>query len=154
MKQSTIIYLLLALTAASCTKNLSGLDNDSKSATNVPSASLFLNGEKNLSDALASTSQSANPFRVLAQSWTENTYVSEAQYALTIDNSPQGWWNLLYANTTTSVLNSLAAAKTIIPTDVKDPATQKNDLLITISSKSTHIPCLSIPMATCPIHRP
>jgi hypothetical protein len=130
MKKLTLIYFLIALTAASCTKNLSSLDNDSKSATNVPSASLFLNGEKNLSDALASTSQSANPFRVLAQSWTENTYVSEAQYALTIDNSPQGWWNLLYANTTTSVLNSLAAAKTIIPTDVKDQATQKNDLLI------------------------
>jgi len=130
MKQ-TVIYLMLAFAASSCTKNISSLNTNTKAATTVPSASLFLNGEKNLSDALASTSVSAAPFRVLAQSWTENTYVSEAQYNLTIDNSPQGWWNLLYANGTTSVLNSLAAAKTAIPTDTKDAGTQQNNLLVT-----------------------
>ena len=131
MKRSTIIFLTLAVFAASCTKDLSSLNNDPKSAQTVPSASLFLNGEKNLSDALTGTSGYYTPFRVLAQSWTENTYVSEAQYNLTIDNSPQGWWNLLYASGTASVLNSLAAAKTVIPTDTKDAATQQNRLLIT-----------------------
>src|SRR5580698_6016668 len=130
MKQS-IIYLVLGLAAASCTKNITSLNTDPKSAVTVPSSSLFLNEEKNLSDALHTTSVSAAPFRVLAQSWTENTYVSEAQYNLTIDNSPQGWWNLLYANTTTSVLNSLAAAKTAIPVDTKDAGTLQNNLLVT-----------------------
>src|ERR1700722_14894943 len=130
MKQS-IIYLVLGLAAASCTKNITSLNSDPKSALTVPSSSLFLNGEKNLSDALTSTSVSAAPFRVLAQSWTENTYVSEAQYNLTIDNSPEGWWNLLYANTTTSVLNSLAAAKAAIPVDTRDAGTHQNNLLIT-----------------------
>ena len=130
MKQS-IIYLVLGLAAASCTKNITSLNTDPKSAVTVPSSSLFLNGEKNLSDALHTTSVYTAPFRVLSQSWTENTYVSEAQYNLTIDNSPQGWWNLLYANTTTSVLNSLAAAKTAIPVDTKDAGTRQNNLLIT-----------------------
>jgi hypothetical protein len=119
MKPSTILYLLVSVLAASCTKNITDLNNNPKAALTVPSASLFLNGEKNLSDALAGTLVSANPFRVLAQSWTENTYVSE------------GWWNLLYASGTSSVLNSLAAAKTTIPTDITDAAAQKNDLLIT-----------------------
>lgn len=131
MKPSTILYLLVSVLAASCTKNITDLNNNPKAALTVPSASLFLNGEKNLSDALAGTLVSANPFRVLAQSWTENTYVSEAQYNLSIDNSPEGWWNLLYASGTSSVLNSLAAAKTTIPTDITDAAAQKNDLLIT-----------------------
>ena len=131
MKRTTLLYTLLALLVTSCTKDITSLNNDPKSAETVPSASLFLNGEKNLSDALASTSDAAAPFRVLAQSWTENTYVSEAQYNLTIDGSPDGWWNLLYAQGTASVLNSLAAAKTAIPTDTKDAATQQNALLIT-----------------------
>lgn len=128
--RSTILYLTLAVLAASCTKNISSLNDNSKAALTVPSSSLFLNGEKNLSDALAGTSVAASPFRVLAQSWTENTYVSEAQYNLAIDNSPQGWWNLLYADGTVSILNSLAAAKTVIPTDIKDAATAQNALLV------------------------
>lgn len=131
MKRSTILYLLVSVLAASCTKNITDFNNNPKGALTVPSASLFLNGEKNLSDALAGTSGSSSPFRVLAQSWTENTYVSEAQYNLPIDNSPQGWWNLLYATGTSSVLNSLTSAKAIIPTDITDAATQKNALLVT-----------------------
>jgi hypothetical protein len=131
MKKTTILYLFSGIFLSACTKNINSLNTNSKAATTVPSASLFLNGEKNLSDALSGTSVGATPFRVLSQSWTENTYVSEAQYNLTIDNSPQGWWNLLYANTTTSVLNSLADAKAAIPTDVTDSVTQQNDLLIT-----------------------
>jgi hypothetical protein len=130
MKRSAIIYILVSVLAASCTKSITELNNNPKGALSAPSASLFLNGEKNLSDALAGTAGASSPFRVLAQSWTENTYVSEAQYNLTIDNSPQGWWNLLYASSTTSVLNSLTAAKSIIPTDITDATTQKNALLV------------------------
>jgi len=131
MKPSTLLYLLVSILAASCTKSIADLNNNPKAALTVPSSSLFLNGEKNLSDALAGTNVASSPFRVLAQSWTENTYVSEAQYKLTVDNCPQGWWNELYASGTSSVLNSLAAAKTTIPTDITDAATQKNALLIT-----------------------
>jgi Starch-binding associating with outer membrane len=131
MKRSTILVLLVSVLAASCTKDITSLNNNAKAATSVPSSSLFLNGEKNLSDALTGTADAATPFRVLAQSWTENTYVAEAQYNLTINGSPDGWWNLLYANTTVSVLNSLADAKTIIPTDIIDPTAQNNALLIT-----------------------
>jgi hypothetical protein len=127
------LFTLAALItlATGCTKNINEFNTNEKAASVVPATALFLNGEKNLSDALSSTSVSQAPFRVLAQSWTENTYVSEAQYNLLIDNSPQGWWNLLYANSTTSVLNSLAAAKAALPLQITDQAVLRNDLIIT-----------------------
>jgi len=127
MNKPSIIFLSASILLSACTKNLSSLNNDTKNPQVVPSGSLFLNGEKNLSDAVNSTDQGTAPFRVLAQSWTENTYVSEARYILTADNSPQGWWNTLYANGTTSVLNSLVDAGKVFPTDVSDPGTLRND---------------------------
>lgn len=139
-----LISLASLLLNTSCTKNLADLNVDPKNPSVVPSGSLFLNGEKNLSDALNSTANGVSPFRVLAQSWTENTYVSEANYILSAADAPTGWWNALYATTTgtvnstsgvavstTSVLNSLVAAKKAFPTDVTDAATLRNDLIIT-----------------------
>lgn len=93
----------------------------------MPSGTLFHNGEKNLFDAIGSTDVTVAPFRVFAQSWTENTYVSEARYDLATNNSPQGWWNQLYANGTTSVLNNLVNAKRNFSLDVTDPGTLRND---------------------------
>ncbi|TDX01957.1 SusD/RagB family nutrient-binding outer membrane lipoprotein [Dinghuibacter silviterrae] len=121
----------VALLATACTKNLSSLNNNSKNPQEVPSGSLFLNGEKNLSDALSSTDPGVGPFRILAQTWTENTYTSEARYILTADNSPQGWWNALYANGTGGVLDNLVAAAKAFPNDVTDAGTLRNDEDIT-----------------------
>lgn len=131
MNKPSIIILSLAFWLSACTKNLSSLNDNSKNPQVVPAGTLFLNGEKNLSDALNSTSESVAPFRVLAQSWTENTYVSEAQYKLKANNSPQGWWDALYSSTTTSVLNNLVAAKTAFAVQVTDPGTLRNDRDIT-----------------------
>lgn len=133
-----IVYTLglAILLFASCTKNLSDLNVDPKNPSTVPSGALFLNGEKNLSDALNSTGNGVAPFRVLAQSWTQNTYVSEANYILSAADAPSGWWNTLYAapvgtTSTTSVLNSLVSAKKAYPADVTDAGTLRNDLIIT-----------------------
>lgn len=125
------IYIGLLLSApvllTACTRNLSSLNSDPKNPETVPSGSLFLNGEKNLFDAIGSTDVSIAPFRVFAQSWTENTYVSEARYVLSANNSPQGWWNDLYASGTTSVLNNLVNAEKVFPSDVTDLGTLRND---------------------------
>lgn len=127
MKKLLIIFLPATLVLGSCTKNLTSLNTNPKSPSSVPSGSLFLNGEKNLSDALTSTDIDEAPFRILAQSWTENTYVTEARYNLTSGNSPQNWWNTLYATGTASVLNNLIGAAKAFPTDVTDPGTLRND---------------------------
>jgi len=138
-KRSGILFSLALsslLLNTSCTKHITDLNIDPKNPSVVPSGSLFLNGEKNLSDALNSTGNGVAPFRVLAQSWTENTYVSEANYILSAADAPTGWWNTLYATptgttSTASVLNSLVAAKKAFPTDVTDAATLRNDQIIT-----------------------
>lgn len=131
MKRISVIALSAAVLFSACNKNITDLNNDPKNPVTVPAGSLFINAQKNLSDALNSTSNGVAPFRVLAQSWTENTYVSEARYVLSSSNAPQGWWNTLYASGTTSVLNSLVAAKKAFPASVTDAAVLRNDLIIT-----------------------
>jgi hypothetical protein len=127
MKKLSIATLAMAVLASACTKNITKLNNDTKSPTTVPSTTLFTYGEKNLVDALVGTSVSSTPFRVLAQSWTENTYVYEAQYSFSAYNAPSGFWGRMYANTTpNSVLNTLAAAKKLYPNDIADAASLRN----------------------------
>ena len=131
MKRLLIITLSAVLLLSACTKNISDLNNDPKNPITVPAGSLFINAQKNLSDALNNTANGTNPFRIFAQSWTENTYVSEARYVLSSSNAPQGWWNTLYAGGTYSILNSLVDAKKAFPASVSDPAVLRNDLIIT-----------------------
>lgn len=133
MKKLSIAAVSLALLfITACRKDITDMNTNTKAPVGVPSTTLFTNGEKNLADALNSTSVSSAPFRVLAQSWTENTYVYEAQYKFAAYNAPQGWWGLLYANTsTTSVLNNLNAAKKTFATDITDATALRNWNIIT-----------------------
>jgi hypothetical protein len=130
MKKLTIISLSLGLLASACTKNLTGLNHDPKSAVTVPSKTLFTKGEKDFADVISTTSVSTAPFRVLAQEWTENTYVYEAQYNFAAYQSNSGFWNALYSSTS-GVINNLSQAKLTYPTDVADPVAMRNDLIIT-----------------------
>ncbi|HXB94061.1 MAG TPA: SusD/RagB family nutrient-binding outer membrane lipoprotein [Puia sp.] len=128
MRNLSIISCLFAgCLASSCTKNIQNLNIDSKHAVSVPATSLFLAGEKNLSDNYTTTSISVMPFRVFAQGWTETTYTTEARYILSAYNSPDNLWAALYS----SILNNLTDAKTAFPASVSDPGTLRNDLIIT-----------------------
>jgi len=120
--------------SSSCTKSLSDLNVNGKSASNVPSVTLFTMGEKALVDNFTTTSVSIAPFRVLSQEWTENTYVYEAQYNFSAYNANAGWWNRLYASTSSTapgVLTNLQAAKNKFASDILDPAVLRNDMIIT-----------------------
>lgn len=128
MKQFLKISILFAFFASGCTKHLSNLNIDPKSSSAAIPTALFLQGEKNLVDAVTSTSVSSAPFRVLSQEWTENSYTYEANYNLAAYQSPDGWWNALYVN----VLHNLDQAKKSFPVDFKsDKITLRNDLDIT-----------------------
>jgi Starch-binding associating with outer membrane len=141
MKKLLIITLPLCALFASCTKNITQLNTNPKGpASNIPAVALFLQGEKSLSDVYTSTSVASSPFRVIAQSWTENTYVYEAQYNFSAYQAPDGFWNNIYAgapyvqNQTpagTGVLNNLYAAKLAWPGDVVDTGVRHNDEIIT-----------------------
>jgi hypothetical protein len=127
MKKILTICLPALLLLTACKKDLTGYNNDTKRATTVPATSLFLNGQKNLSDYYCSPSGSYNIFRQFVQSWTGATYITEARYMLSQYNSPNGWWNVFYS----SILNNLESAKALFPATVTDAAVLKNDLIIT-----------------------
>ncbi|HEY4111111.1 SusD/RagB family nutrient-binding outer membrane lipoprotein [Puia sp.] len=127
MKKLLIIAAPVLLALPACKKDLSAYNTNNKAASTVPAASLFLAGEKNLSDYYEQPSGSYNVFRQFAQSWTGSTYTTEARYVLSAYNSPNNWWLQLY----TSVLNNLGNAKALFPVSVTDPATLRNDLIVT-----------------------
>jgi hypothetical protein len=139
MKKPSLLYIVAlyftaALFVSSCTKDIHSLNVDPKRYAEVPAAALFLQGEKDLSDAYTSTSVSSAPFRVIAQEWTENAYVTEAQYNFSAYNAPDGWWNNLYGGNTAGnpgALNNFYQAKLAFMKDSSQPKIQKNNLIIT-----------------------
>ncbi len=52
---------------SACTKDITTLNVNTKAASNVPSATLFTYGEKNLVDDYTTTSVAVAPFRVVSQ---------------------------------------------------------------------------------------
>lgn len=102
------------------------MNTDPKNPVAVPSATVFTYGQKLMADVYTSTSVASAPWRVLAQSWTENTYVYEAQYNFAAYNAPDGWWNNFYGTT----LANLENAKKQFPTDIADPAKARNAAII------------------------
>lgn len=126
MNKLLIISVVCTVVLSACTKDLGGLNVNTKAASSVPSTTLFTYAEKQLVDNYTSIGVGTAPFRVLSQEWTENTYIYEAQYNFSAYNANAGWWNALYRN----VLANLQAAKNSYPKDIKDPAILRNDLII------------------------
>jgi len=127
MRQLFILSILTTLLLAGCTKNITDFNNDPKKAVVVPAASLFVNGMKALSDNYINTGGGTAPFRFFAQTWTQNTYTTEARYILSAYNAPDNWWAAMYG----AVLNNLTQAKKLFVLGAPDAATLKNDLIIT-----------------------
>jgi hypothetical protein len=127
MKKISHIIPVFMIFCISCNKDITKFNIDTKSASIVPGKTLFTQGEKNLVDAMTSTSVASAPFRILSQEWTENTYVYEAQYNFSAYNANNGFWNNLYR----LVLANLQAAKRLFPATVSDPVALRNDLIIT-----------------------
>lgn len=121
-----VIIAISAIFLASCTKDITSLNVNSKSAAVVPSQTLFTKAQLTLANALASPSVNLNIFRLLAQQWNETTYTDEANYDLVTRNIPQGWWNTMYRD----VIKNFEEAKSLIPTDVTSVVTQKNEIAI------------------------
>ncbi|WP_254639789.1 SusD/RagB family nutrient-binding outer membrane lipoprotein [Chitinophaga sp. GbtcB8] len=128
MKKLTLSYITLAFAmvlTASCTKNLTDLNQNSKKPAAVVAPTLFANAELNITNALTSTNVNVNIFRLLAQYWTETTYPDESQYDLSTRNIPQEFWHRLYRD----VLTDLNEAKKVINEDATlDAAVKKNQL--------------------------
>ncbi len=123
MKKILIIPVLL-LVLASCNKDLSNMNVDTKHASSAPSYTLFSNGQRNLVDLLATPNVNTNIFQLITQQWTEVTYVDESNYDIGTRSISDRWWRGMYK----SVLINFDAARNLIPKDVADVDQQKNDL--------------------------
>ena len=111
---------------SSCKKDLTSLNIDPKSATSVPSVSLFTNAQRNFADYISTPSVNVNIFRLIAQQWTETTYFDESRYDLVTRNIPGGTFTILYRD----VLNDLNAAKTLIAADLTAADVKANQIAI------------------------
>lgn len=118
---SSLLFLL-----ASCTKDITDLNVNTKSASVVPSQTLFTKAQLTLANTIASPSVNLNIFRLLAQQWNETTYTDEANYDLVTRSIPQGWWNSFYRD----IIKNLDEAKALAANDVFDATTRKNDIAI------------------------
>jgi hypothetical protein len=126
MKKTIIALLPLCLLAA-CTKNLTSLNVDPKSPTSVPSAALFTNAQRVLTNTVTSSNVNLNIFRLIEQQWQETTYTDESNYDIKTRPIPDDIWNAMYRD----VLENLEQTKAAIPKDVQDPIAQKNDIATT-----------------------
>lgn len=123
MKKLLIVPVLL-LVLASCNKDISYLNVDTKHATKVPSYTLFSTGQRNLVDLLATPNVNINIFQLITQQWTEVTYVDESNYDIGTRAISDRWWRGMYK----SVLVNFEAAKNFILEDLTDPDQKKNEL--------------------------
>ncbi len=99
---------------------------DVKNPGVVPSYSLFTQAERVLTNTVSSSSVNLNIFRLIEQQWQETTYTDESNYDIVTRPIPDGLWNALYRD----VLQNMQQAKLLIPTDVSDAGTQKNEIAI------------------------
>ena len=123
MKKILILPVLLIL-FASCNKDLSNLNIDTKRPQVVPSYTLFSNGVRNLADLLATPNVNTNIFMLITQQWTEVTYVDESNYDLGTRKITDAWWRGMYKD----VLVNFESSRKYLANDVPDPLQKKNEL--------------------------
>lgn len=122
-----IIFAIAALLFAGCRKDLTGLNQDPKNPTSLPSAALFTNAQRTLTNTLTSSNVNLNIFRLVVQYWQETTYTDESRYDIVTRQIPDNMWDALNRD----VLRDFQEAKAIIPTEALDAPTQRNKLAIT-----------------------
>lgn len=110
------LILLMAAGVMACSDDLSDVNVDTKSPTEVPADVLFSNATKNLFDQMVNTNVNTNIFKMVAQYWTETTYTDEANYDLIGRNINGAHWIILYRD----VLKDLDEAEMIL-TENPDP---------------------------------
>lgn len=119
-------YLLIPVSLfvlASCTKDISRFNEQTKKPEVVPADPLFSNGIRNLTDGITSPSVNTNVFRFTVQHWAATTYQDEPQYDFTTRAIPQAWWARMYRD----VLRDLDEAKKLAAADQTIPEADRNN---------------------------
>ncbi|MEO5888763.1 MAG: SusD/RagB family nutrient-binding outer membrane lipoprotein [Ferruginibacter sp.] len=132
-----LIYLSFSLSLfilASCTKDLTNLNEQTKAPANVPAGTLFSNATRSLSDPLASASVNTDVFRFIVKHWAMVTYQDEVQYDFTTRFIPRSWWSIMYRD----VLNDLQNSAQLITDDANLTDGEKANKLAIIDAMQVY----------------
>jgi hypothetical protein len=132
VKLSILGFVLMVF--ASCTKNISDLNDNPKGPAVVPGESLVSQAQANLANYYTTPDVNTNIFELIMQFWAETTYPQESQYILSERNIPRFWWQAMY----TSILKNLETGKQLIAAEdvtpvpgAQEPSTRANKVAIT-----------------------
>lgn len=129
MKKIYLILIVLVTSLGACTDQFEGWNVDKKNPAQVPGESLFTNAQKEMVDYLSNTNVNVNIYKLMAQYWTETTYIDEANYDLITRNISTNVYFRMYLRVLTDLKES---SKIIEATPVVDnlKPMQKNKLQI------------------------
>lgn len=124
-------YLIIAaslFSLASCTKDISSYNEQTKAAADVPGYTLFSNGLRHLTYGLTTPNVNRNVLRMTVQHWTTTSYAGEPRYDFDTRNITGLWWDRMNRD----VLSNLNAAKANIAKDgLMTEVVKKNQTAIT-----------------------
>lgn len=103
MKKIILILVVLVSAFSGCTDQFEDFNTDKKNPVVVPGESLFSNAQKELADYTSNTNVNVNIFKLMAQYWTETTYIDEANYDLITRNIPANIYSRLYLRVLTDL---------------------------------------------------
>jgi hypothetical protein len=110
MKKTYLLFILLTVLFAACTKNFDDFNIDKKNPGTVAGNSLFTGAQLTLADQISTPNVNLNIFRLFSQYWTETTYTDEANYDIVNRTIPDNTFQAYYRD----VLKDLNEAAKLI----------------------------------------
>jgi hypothetical protein len=96
MKKKYLILLVLVALLTTCTDKFEEFNTDIKNPAIVPAEPIFTNAQLKLSRQISSTNVNWNIFKLMAQYWTECTYIDEANYDIINRTIPDNIYRQYY----------------------------------------------------------
>lgn len=92
------IFLTLFITCMflACDERMEELNRPTKEPVEVPAATVFANGVKELAYMVTNSNTNINVFRLYAQYWAQTTYPDESQYNMVTRRNPDNFWRGAY----------------------------------------------------------
>ena len=124
MKNTYLLFILLTVLFAACTKNFDDYNIDKKNPKEVTGNALFTSAQLALVDQISTPNVNQNVFRLFAQYWTETTYTDEANYDIVNRTIPDYIFQVYYRD----ILKDFDEAARLISEETS--ATRENRLHI------------------------
>ncbi|HFK5584540.1 TPA: SusD/RagB family nutrient-binding outer membrane lipoprotein [Elizabethkingia anophelis] len=125
MKKKILLLSILGV-LSSCGSDMTSLNEDPKTATNVSANNVFAGGVLNTSDQMNTSSMNSNQFRMFVQQLADVEYLEGGAYKVRKRSLPDSQWDALYGQ-----LQNFENAKVAIKRDGGDAAVVANKLAAT-----------------------